>query len=58
MEKLMEIRATEFIINNNILYNNKFDFRAGYSTTDAILHYTDDVVTALDNRLLFYHYFP
>ena len=43
MEKLMKNRATEFI-NNNILYNNQFGFRAGCSTADAILHYTDDVV--------------
>ena len=47
----MKNRATEFINNNNILYNNQFGFRAACSTTDAILHYTDDVVTALDNRL-------
>ena len=56
----MKNRATELINNNSILYNNQFGFRAGCSKTDAILHYTDDVVTALDNRLysLYYHYFP
>ena len=50
-EKLMKTRAIEFLNENEILYNKQFGFRAGCSTSDAVLHYVDDCVTALDKRL-------
>ena len=50
-EKLMKTRAIEFLNENEILYNKQFGFRAGCSTSDAVLHYVDDCVAALDKRL-------
>ena len=50
IEKMIKSRASKFITDNNILYRNQFGFRSGCSTSDAILHFTDDCVTALDNR--------
>ena len=47
----MKTRAIEFLNENEILYNKQFGFRAGCSTSDAVLHYVDDCVTALDKRL-------
>ena len=44
-------RAFKFNTDNNILYCNQFGFRSGCSTSDAILHFTDNCVTVLDNRL-------
>ena len=49
-EKLMKTRAIEFLNESEILYNKQFGFRAGCSTSDAVLHYVDDCVTALDKR--------
>ena len=51
LEKLTKVRAISFINDNKILFNQQFGFRAGYSTTDAILRLTDDCVTALDQGL-------
>ena len=52
IEKLIKTRAVKFIEDNWVLYNKQFGFRSGCSTTsDAILHYVDDCVTALDNKL-------
>ena len=51
LEKLLKCRCTNFINDNNILYERQFGFRSGFSTTDAILHYVDDCVSALDERL-------
>ena len=48
---MIKSRASKFITDNNIFYRNQFGFRSGCSTSDAILHFTDDCVTALDNRL-------
>ena len=50
IEKLMKTRAMEFITKNNILYNNQFGFRPGCSTSDAVLQFADDCVTALDKK--------
>ena len=47
----MKTRAVQFIEDNNLLFHNKFDFRSGCSTTDAILRLTDDCTNALDKRL-------
>ena len=47
----MKTRAIEFLSENEILYNKQFGFRAGCSTSDSVLHYVDDCVTALDKRL-------
>ena len=51
VEKLMKARAVQFIEDNSILYNKQFGFRTGCSTSDAVLHFVDDCVTALDNKL-------
>ena len=51
VEKLMKARAVQFIEDNSILYNKQFGFRTGCSTSDAVLHFIDDCVTALDNKL-------
>ena len=48
---MIKSRASKFITDINILYRNQFGFRSGCSTSDAILHFTDDCVTTLDNRL-------
>ena len=51
IEKIIKSKASKFITDNIILYRNQFGFRSGCSTSDAILHFTDDCVTGLDNRL-------
>ena len=48
---MIKSKASKFITDNNILYCNQFGFRSGCSTSDAILHFTDNCVIALDNRL-------
>lgn len=50
IEKLMKNRAVQFINDSNILYNYQFGFREGRNTSDAVLHYVDECVTALDNK--------
>ena len=50
-EKLYKTRVCHYLKEHNILYNRQFGFRKGHNTTDAILHFVDDVVTALDRRL-------
>ena len=50
-EKLMKTRAIEFLNENELLYNKQFGFVEGCSTSDAVLHYVDDCVAALDKRL-------
>ena len=47
IEKMIQSRASKIITDNNILYRNQLGFRSGCSTSDAILHFTDDCVTAL-----------
>ena len=44
-EKLMKTRAIEFLNENEILYNKQFGFRAGCSTSDAVLHYVESWTT-------------
>ena len=50
-EKLYKTRACHYLNEHNILYNRQFGFRKGHNTTDAFLHFVDEVVTALDRRL-------
>ena len=50
-EKLYKTRACHCFNEHNILYNRQFGFRKGHNTTDTILHFVDDVVTALDRWL-------
>lgn len=50
-EKLVKTQALHFINDNDLLYDRQFGFRSGFSTEDAILHFTHDCVTSLDNRL-------
>ena len=51
IEKIMKTRAVKIIEDNRVLYNKQFGFMSGCSTSDAILHYVDNCVTALDNKL-------
>ena len=50
-EKLVKNRVTDFIEENNILYERQFGFRSGCSTSDAILQFTNDCSEALDSKL-------
>ena len=51
IEKLMKKRACQFLDEKSILYNKQFGFREKCGTSNAVLHYVDDCVTALDRRL-------
>ena len=50
-EKLVKTRATEFLNENEIIYNKQFGFWAGCRTSDALLHYVDECATALGKIL-------
>lgn len=49
-EKLMICRMFKFVNQNNTLSNQQFGFREGRSTSDAILEFVDECISALDNR--------
>lgn len=51
IESLIKTRIITFLDNNQILYKNQFGFRPGRSTSDAILHFVDDVSTAFNDKL-------
>ena len=51
LEKLCRTRACQYPNEHHITYDRQFVFRKGNHTTDAILHFVDDVVTAIDRRL-------
>ena len=48
-EKIMCSRIQSFLIDKNIISSQQFGFRAGYSTTDAILEFFDFIYRSLDD---------
>ena len=49
-EKLIFNRFYNFIISKNILYENQFGFRRKHSTSNAINHSIDKIVSDLENK--------
>ncbi len=49
LEKLIYKRLIKYINDNNILVNNQFGFRQGYSTCMALLLLQDKLTNAIDN---------
>ena len=50
IEKIVKIRATDFIDSNKILYERQFGFRSGLSTDDAVLEFVDSCSSELDKK--------
>ena len=50
IEKLMSNRIIEFLEKYEILYDNQFGFRKGFSTSDAVLRLVDDCSEAFNSR--------
>ena len=51
LEKLMKDRSERFIIENRILFPNQFGFRREYSTSDAVVQFTDYCCRSLNKKL-------
>ena len=51
IEKLMKIRVMQYLEKENIICSKQFVFRAGYSTSNAIVEIVDKIVHSLDNKL-------
>ena len=51
LEKLMKSRVMKYLERNSIIYDKQFDFREGYSTTDAILEFVDSCTTSLNDKI-------
>ena len=49
LEKIMHKRIYAFLEKYEILYELQFGFRAGYSTTHALIHMTETIRSALDS---------
>ena len=49
LEKIMHQRIYAFLEKYEILYELQFGFRAGYSTTHALIHMTEAIRSALDS---------
>ena len=49
-EKLMHLRLTEFINNNNILNENQFGFQKNKSTELAISSITTNIIESFENK--------
>ena len=49
LEKIMHQRIYAFLEKYEILYELQFGFRAGYSTTHALIHMTETIRSALDS---------
>ena len=49
LEKIMHKRVYAFLEKYEILYELQFGFRAGYSTTHALIHMTEAIRSALDS---------
>ena len=47
----MKIRVMQYLEKENIICSKQFGFRAGYSTSNAIVEMVDKVVHSLDNKL-------
>ena len=50
LEKIMHNRLYQFLEMNNILIDQQFGFRPGYSTTHAITKLTTDILEAIDKK--------
>ena len=48
----MFIRLTEHFNTNNLLVGNQFGFRKGTATEDAIFKLTNEILEALNNKIL------
>ena len=51
LEKLMKDRSERFINENKILFPNQFGFRREYSTSDAVVQFTDYCCRSLEKKL-------
>ena len=51
LEKVVSIRTTDFLNKNNVLTNDQFGFRKGYSTEYAILDIYEKLLSNLDKGL-------
>ena len=49
-EKALYIRVTEHLNTNNLLVGNKFGFRKGTATEDAIFKLMNEILKALNNK--------
>ena len=56
-EKLMYIRISCFLTDNDILCSHQFGFRSGLSTSDAIVEYLDCVYKSIDRNNVFFTLF-
>jgi len=52
LEKIMWRQVTEYLVQNDILPSVQSGFRAGYSSTTALLSVTDDIFCSLDSGQL------
>jgi len=52
MENLMCKRLSDFLDNNNILYEYQFGFRKNYSTSHAVMKVMDNIYQNWDNHEL------
>ena len=50
IEKLMANRMIDYLDKYNIVYDNQFGFRRGFSTSDAVLRFADECSEALNCR--------
>ena len=50
MEKLMATRLTNYLEIHNIIYENQFGFRAGFSTTHSLISITETIKKNLDEK--------
>jgi len=46
----MQYRLTDFLHQNNVLYNKQFAFRKNHSITFAIVELVDKITVAMDHR--------
>ena len=49
-EKLMCARLDSYLISNNILCTNQFDFRKNSNTSDGFIEFLDYVYSSLDKK--------
>lgn len=49
-ERVMYNRLLSFLETNDILYKHQYGFRPGFSTDQALIHVTDNILQALDNK--------
>ena len=51
-EKALHIRLTEHFKTNKLLVRNKFGFRKGIATEDAIFKITNEILNAFNNKMM------